>query len=198
MNEPSMQSRAAVVIGASAGGVDALLALMHMLPRSFAAALLLVLHVPAGRSTLAQLLARVCALPVKEAEDKEVLRDGQVYVAPGGYHLLVEPDRTLSLSVDEPVHFARPAIDLTFESAALAYEDQLLAIVLTGANADGAAGLAAVREQNGECWVQDPQEAASRAMPDAAIATGSAQWVAPLAQIGHRLARWSPASVERP
>jgi two-component system, chemotaxis family, protein-glutamate methylesterase/glutaminase len=197
MNDQAMQSRAAVAIGASAGGVDALLALMPMLPAGFAAAVLVVLHVPAGRSTLSELLSRVCALPVKEAEDKEALRDGHVYVAPGGYHLLVEPDRTLSLSVDEPVHFARPAIDLTFESAALAYEEQLLGIVLTGANSDGAAGLAAIREQGGQCWVQDPQEASSRAMPEAAINTGSAQWIAPLAQIGQKLAGWSPARAER-
>jgi two-component system chemotaxis response regulator CheB len=98
--------------------------------------------------------------------------------------------------MDAPVHFARPAIDLLFESAALAYEDRLLGIVLTGANADGAAGLAAVRAQGGECWVQDPQEAVSRVMPDAAIATGSAHQVLTLEQTGLRLARWKLAAAE--
>jgi two-component system, chemotaxis family, protein-glutamate methylesterase/glutaminase len=196
MNDDTMQSRAAVAIGASAGGVDALLTLLAGLPANFAAAVLLVLHMPAIRSTLPQLLSRVCALPVKEAEDKETILDGHVYVAPGGYHLLVEPDRTLSLSLDEPVHFARPSVDLLFESAALAYESRLLAMVLTGANGDGAAGLTSVREQGGECWVQDPTEAASRAMPDAAIASGSAQRVLPLAQLTQALAQWQPRAME--
>lgn len=186
-----LQAQSAVVIGASAGGVDALLSLLPALPADFAAAVIVVLHVPATRSSaMPQLLSRVCQLPVKEVEDKETILAGRIYVAPGGYHLLVEPDRSFSFSLDEPVNYARPAIDVLFESAALTYESRLLAIVLTGANADGAAGLAAVKAQGGQCWVQDPREAQSRTMPEAAIATGSAELVLPLKDLGQRLATW--------
>jgi two-component system chemotaxis response regulator CheB len=189
--EASSAAQSAVAIGASAGGVDALLALLPNLPAGFAAAVIVVLHVPAARSSaLPQLLARVCQLPVKEAEDKETLLAGHIYIAPGGYHLLVEPDRSLSFSLDAPVNYARPAIDVLFESAALAYEARLLAIVLTGANADGAAGLAAVKAQGGQGWVQDPREAQASTMPEAAIATGCAELVLPLKDLGQRLATW--------
>lgn len=199
MNDSVLPSRAAVVIGASAGGVDALMALLPSLPAGFNAAVLLVLHSgPSRSSTLPQLLARVCALPLKEAEDKEAIVDGHVYVAPGGYHLLVEPDRSLSLSLDEPVNFARPSIDLLFESAALAYESHLLAVMLTGANNDGAEGLREVKANGGQCWAQDPKEAVARAMPDAAIATGCVDQVLPLASIGKRLAQWRGVAEVRP
>jgi two-component system chemotaxis response regulator CheB len=167
-----------IAIGASAGAIETLRIVLASLPRSFGAALLLVVHVPAnGESMLADVLARHCALPVREATDKEKIEDGTLYVAPPGYHLLVEPDKTLSLSVDAPVNFSRPSIDVLFESAAYAYRDRLLGIVLTGANEDGADGLLAVRRSGGLAWVQEPSSAAAAVMPRTAIERAGADAV---------------------
>ena len=149
-----------IVIGASAGGVDAVGRLLAGLPADACAAIVVVLHVPPDRpSGLAQLFNARCALPVTEAEDKGCLSPGHVYIAPPDYHLLVEPDRSLSLSIEEAVLFSRPSIDLTFESAAYAYGNRALGIVLTGASSDGAMGLQHIREQGGMAWVQQPEGA---------------------------------------
>lgn len=159
-----------VAIGASAGGVEAVGQLLSALPADFKPAVLVVLHLPPeGPNALPSVFARKCARPVKEAEDKEPLTSGTVYVAPSDYHLLVEPDRSLSLSRDEVRHYSRPSIDMLFESAALAYRDRALAILLTGANADGAEGMKQICECGGRAWVQDPAEAFSATMPEAAI-----------------------------
>jgi len=180
----------AIVIGASAGGVEALIDILESLPEDFGAAIIVVLHLPPQRATaLPQLFARRCALPVKEAEDKETIQPGTVYLAPPDYHLLVEPDRRLALSVDEPQHFSRPAIDLLFESAAYAYREKLIGVVLTGASVDGAAGLCTIQAFGGATWVQDPDEASMGTMPAAAIAQGGADEVLPLREIGSRLSR---------
>lgn len=187
--DPRFDGVRLVVIGASAGGVEALGPLLQALPARCAAAIVVVLHLPPDRSSLLpRLYGPRCALPIKEVEDKEGVANGQVYFAAPDYHMLVEPDRSFSLSFDEPVNFSRPAIDLTFESAAYAYGKHMLAIVLTGASADGAAGLAVVREQGGMAWVQDPQDAASPTMPAAALALAGADRVLSLAQIGAGLA----------
>jgi two-component system chemotaxis response regulator CheB len=179
----------AVVIGASAGGVQALQALLGALPADFAPALLVVLHLPAGReSRMAELLDAGCALPVAEALDKQPVRGGSVTLAPPDYHLLVEPDRSLSLSVDEPVLFSRPAIDPLFDSAAAVYGARLLALLLTGASADGSAGLAAVRRRGGQAWVQEPASASAPTMPAAALAHAGADAVLTLDQMCRRLA----------
>lgn len=178
----------AVVIGASAGGVEALGTLLAAVPSSFPAAILVVLHLPPDRdSLLPALLERRCARPVKEAEDKEPVTPGTVYLAPPDYHLLVEPDRSLSLSRDEAVHFSRPAIDPLFESAAAVWRDRLLGMILTGASADGAQGLRELRDCGGTAWIQDPDEAASPAMPAAALALAGADDVLPLAEMAARL-----------
>ncbi|WP_348756072.1 chemotaxis protein CheB [uncultured Aquincola sp.] len=178
----------AVVIGASAGGVQALQLLLGALPASFPAVVAVVLHLPPDRpSGLAALLAAGCALPVEEAIDKQPLRPGSVVVAPPDYHLLVEPDRRVALSVDEPLLYSRPAIDPLFESAALAYGRGLLGIVLTGASRDGSAGLAAVRRQGGQAWVESPSTAIVSTMPAAALAHAGADLVAPLPELGARL-----------
>jgi two-component system chemotaxis response regulator CheB len=167
-----------IAIGASAGAIETLRIVLASIPGSFGAALLLVIHVPANReSVLAEVLARHCALRVREATDKEKIEEGTVYVAPSGYHLLVEPDKTLSLSVDAPVNYSRPSIDVLFESAAYAYRDRLLGIVLTGANEDGADGLVAVRRSGGLAWVQDPSSAAAAVMPRSAIERAGADAV---------------------
>lgn len=168
----------AVAIGASAGGVEAITALLRALPRAFGASVLITLHVPPRRSgSLVDLLTRSCTLPVHEALDKQPVSPGHVIVAPAGYHLLVEPTRTVALSVDPPVLHSRPAIDPMFESAAVAYREQLLAILLTGASSDGTAGLAAVRRCGGTAWVQDPATAYAATMPASALAGAGADAV---------------------
>lgn len=180
----------AVAIGASAGGVEALLTLLDGLAPSFSAAVLIVVHLPPDRrSALASVLSHRCTLPVAEAQDKEPVVAGRVYVAPPDYHLLVEPDRSLSLSQDEPLHFSRPSIDLLFESAAFAYRDRLLGIVLTGANEDGSAGLKIIKQMGGCTWVQQPSDAAAPSMPQAAINTVKPDRVLPLRDIRQQLMR---------
>ncbi|PWE52918.1 chemotaxis protein CheB [Metarhizobium album] len=160
----------AVVIGASAGALEALSAILPALPAGFRMPVLVVVHVPPDRrSALAELFRAKCKLPVEEAEDKQPITGGTIYFAPPAYHLLVEVDRTVSLSSDEPVLFSRPSIDVLFETAADAYGPALIAIVLTGANQDGARGLKAVVEAGGTAVVQEPATAFASAMPEAAI-----------------------------
>lgn len=179
----------AVVIGASAGGVHALQALLGALDADFAPAVLVVLHLPPSRESLmAELLDAACALPVAEALDKQPVRGGTVTLAPPDYHLLVEPERCLALSVDDPVLFSRPAIDPLFESASAAYGPRLLALLLTGASTDGSAGLAAVRRRGGQAWVQDPASASAATMPAAALAHAGADAVLTLDQMCRHLA----------
>jgi two-component system, chemotaxis family, protein-glutamate methylesterase/glutaminase len=161
----------AVVIGASAGALEALSSLLPTLPSDYRLPILIVVHLPADKtSLLAELLRARCAIRVREAEDKEPIEPGVAYFAPPDYHLLVEQDRRLSLSDDEPVLFSRPSIDVLFESAADAYGGGLIGIVLTGANSDGAKGLRAVVEAGGAAVVQSPESAYAAAMPQAAIA----------------------------
>lgn len=180
---------AAVVIGASAGGVEALSELFSALPASFALPIVTVIHLPAAtESLLVEVLGRRCPLPLQEASDKEPIRGGTVYVAPPGYHLLVERDRSLALSVDEPVNYSRPSIDVLFESAACAYRERLLGVVLTGANEDGARGLALIRACGGLAWVQDPATAMASTMPAGAIARAGADRILNLQEMAAELA----------
>lgn len=173
-----------VVIGGSAGGVDALVGLLPGLPASFGPAVACILHVPADReSRLAEVFATRAALPVREARDKEPIRPGTVYFAGSGYHLSVEEDRSFSLSCEAPVQFARPAIDILMESAAEAYGDALAGILLTGANFDGADGMCRIRECGGLTIVQDPEEAQARSMPEEAIRRCAPHLVLPLSAI---------------
>jgi two-component system chemotaxis response regulator CheB len=175
----------ALVIGGSAGGVDALLALLPSLPAGFALPVVCILHLPPDRqSRLAELFDQRIALPVVEAADKMPVEPGKVYFAGSGYHLSVERDRTFSLSCEAPVHFARPAIDVLMASSADTWGAGLAGVLLTGANQDGAEGMAQIRRHGGLAIVQDPQEAQAAAMPSHAIARGAAQLVLPLAQIG--------------
>ncbi|MBZ9676510.1 chemotaxis protein CheB [Mesorhizobium sp. ES1-1] len=161
----------AIVIGASAGALDALSVILPALPEGFSLPVIVVVHIPPDkRSVLAELFQAKCRVPVREAEDKEPIVGGTVYFAPPDYHLLVEADKHLSLSSDEPVLFSRPSIDVLFESAADAYGPALIAIVLTGANHDGAKGMRAVVDAGGSGIVQSPEGAFATAMPEAAIA----------------------------
>lgn len=184
---------AGVVVGASAGGLEAIAILLEALPANFAPPLAIVLHLPPGRpSLLTEVLAPRCALPVREPRDKEPMRAGCVYVAPPDYHLLIEPDGGLSLSADPPVHFSRPSIDVLFQSAAWAWRERALGIVLSGANEDGAEGLRTIRDAGGQGWVQDPADAGVPAMPRAAIARAEPGLVAPVARLGAALAALAP------
>jgi len=160
----------AVVIGGSAGAVQALLQILPALPSGYAVPVLVVVHVPPDRdNALVQLFQSRCRVVVKEAEDKEPAVPGVVYFAPADYHLLVEADATLSLSCDTVVNLSRPAIDVLFESAADAFGPALTAVLLTGANHDGAQGLRAVAEAGGTPLVEDPVGAYASAMPTAGL-----------------------------
>lgn len=161
----------AVVVGASAGGVEAVIRLLVALPADARAAFFVVLHLPRERqSLLPGIFQSRCALPVQEAEDKEPVQAGRVYVAPPDYHLLLDQGPSLALSSDEPVNYSRPAIDVLFESAADVYGQRLLGVILTGGNQDGAAGLAAVRRAGGTAVVQRPDSAQVSLMPSSALA----------------------------
>ena len=179
----------AIVVGASAGGVEALLSIFGTLPQSFGLPIIAVLHLPdERRSQLAQVFARRLRIPVREAQDKEAIQAGTLYFAGPGYHLSVEHDHSLSLSQEDRVHHSRPAIDFLFSSAADAYGKALLAILLTGANQDGARGLAHVKQLGGTTVVQDPDEARIAVMPRAALALHTPDHILTLSQIGSLLA----------
>jgi len=160
----------ALLIGASAGGIDALLRILPGLAPDCGFPVVIVLHLPDDRaSRLAEVFGQHLALPVRQAEDKAELQAGCVYFAPPGYHLSIENEGCFSLSQEDPVHFSRPAIDVLMASAADAYGAQACGIVLTGASCDGAAGLAAIGAAGGLTAVQDPLEAEIATMPNAAI-----------------------------
>lgn len=159
-----------IAIGVSAGGLKALSALLPPLPRDFRPGIVVVQHLQEGTSSLlSSILGPLCAVPVKEAEMGEEIQGGTIYLAPPSYHLLIEDTRSFSLSADPPVSYARPSIDVLFESAAHAYEEGLVGVILTGASCDGAAGLAAVKRGGGLTVVQEPDTAESPTMPRAAL-----------------------------
>lgn len=179
---------AAIVIGASVGGVEALLQLLPALPRDLDAAVFVVLHLPPDRdSLLADIFAPACALAVKEAEDKEPVLPGTLYFAPPDYHLLIDAGPQVVLSADAPLQFSRPSIDALFETAADVYGRRLLGIVLTGNSEDGAAGLAALARVGARTLVQDPAQARGPIMPSAALRQVPQAEVLALADIAARL-----------
>ena len=176
-----------VVVGASFGGFDALKVVLGALPAAFPVPVAVVQHQGAGAGhELASLLQRYTPLRVDEANDKDTPLPGRVYLAPAGYHLLVDEDG-LALSVDSPVLYARPSIDVLFESAADVYGPAIIGVVMTGTSRDGAAGLARIKQRGGLTIVQDPATALRRTMPDAAVASTKVDWVLPLEEIGSRL-----------
>lgn len=180
-----------VVVGTSAGGVQALGQLLPRLPASFAPAMVIALHQPADSSGggLAEMFDAKCPLPVRLAEDKQPLVGGTVLFAPPGYHTLIEEGKAIALSLDPPEHFSRPSIDVLFESAAWSLRERVLGILLTGASADGAAGLQLIRQAGGAAWVQDPATAVSDIMPRSALELGVAAQVLSLEQMSRQLAR---------
>jgi len=158
-----------IVIGGSAGAIEALLAILPALPSALTIPVVVVLHVaPNHPSLLPSLLGRVCPRPVREIEDKQRLEAGAIQVAPPNYHVLLERDRTLALSVDAPVQFSRPSIDVLFESAAASLGRAVAGIVLSGANEDGARGLRCIVDAGGRAAIQAPSAAAHAEMPAAA------------------------------
>jgi len=182
-----------VVFGASWGGLHALSAIVRELPADLPAAVAIVQHRSKDSGgLLAELLREETRLPVVEVEDKEPIRRGRIYVAPPDYHLLVD-DGVFSLSVDAAVRYSRPSIDVTMASAADAYGERTLAVVLTGANDDGARGARYVVDRGGQALVQDPASAEVRTMPEAAAraldgATLGRWWVVPLVEVAARVA----------
>lgn len=185
-----MNKYAAIVVGASAGGVEALLRVFAALPQGFQIPILVVLHLPdERRSHLAEVFAMRLHREVREGRDKDSIEPGIIYVAGPGYHLSVERDFTLSLSQEERVHYSRPAIDMLFGSAADAYGSQLVGVLMTGANEDGAKGLAAVKRQGGLTIVQDPAEAQVSVMPLAALKLHCPDHILSLNGIGSLLAK---------
>lgn len=182
-----------VVVGASLGGFRALRELLGGLPPDFALPLAVVQHRAAEVSSLAAMLQRSCPLRVSEPDDKQALQPGCVYLAPPGYHLLVEPG-SLALSTGEAVLYARPSIDALFESAADAYPGRAIGVVLTGSSTDGVEGLRRIRRGGGLAIAQDPATAESPVLPAAAIAAGAVDHVVPLAEIAPLLGRLSGPS----
>ncbi|ANH98350.1 chemotaxis protein CheB [Pseudomonas koreensis] len=178
----------AIVVGASAGGVEALLSLLGPLREGYVLPIIVVLHLPEERrSHLAEVFSRRLMLPVEEATDKQDIMPGTVYFATPGYHLSVEQDRSLSLSLEDRVHHSRPSIDYLFESAADAYGESLAAVLLTGANHDGARGLKQVKQRGGLTIVQDPDDAQVATMPLAALKLQQPDHVLPIHGIGRLL-----------
>jgi two-component system, chemotaxis family, protein-glutamate methylesterase/glutaminase len=171
----------AIVIGSSAGGLDALGIFLPQLQSEIPVPILIVQHISASSdSFMVTYFDRICGLHVKEAEEKERLTPGTVYFAPPDYHLLVEADKTISLSNEEKVNYSRPSIDVLFETAAWAYGKQLIGIILTGANWDGAAGCEIIKNSGGLTIVQDPKTASVPRMPEAVIERFSPDHILPL------------------
>ena len=197
MKNRSRRRFAAAVIGVSAGGLNALSRILPLLHRHLTLCVIVLQHLrPDSDSYLVHHLARLSAIRVKEAEDKETVEPGTVYIAPPDYHLLVESDRSLSLSAEERVNFSRPSIDVTFETAAEAFQDQLIGIVLTGANNDGSRGLARIKYFGGMTVVQSPESAEYDIMPRSAIDAVDVDRIIPLDGIAGLLNTLAPGEID--
>lgn len=168
----------AIVIGASAGGLSVMTRILQDLPAGFPLPVIVVQHRSKDeRSLLEELLQQKCRVRIKQADEKESIEKGIVYFAPPDYHLLIEGDRTFSLSFDAPVNYSRPSIDVLFETAADVYKERLLGIILTGANSDGAGGIRKIGMQGGTTIAQSPETADYPEMPKAAINTGYVRYI---------------------
>lgn len=169
-SRPALCRVEAIVVGASAGALEALSTLLGKLPVDYPFPIFGVVHLPAdGKSVLAECLQTKCEIPICEADDKELIQPGRVYFAPPDYHLMVDSKQRLALSSEEPVWFSRPSVDVLFESAAEVYGTALVGIVLTGASPDGAQGLRAVEQAGGIVLVQRPELSYASTMPQAAL-----------------------------
>ena len=174
----------AIVIGVSSGGMNALKFIFSVLPAGFTAPIIIVQHVSArSDNEWIKLLNDKSNLTIKEADEKEKIEIGNVYIAPANYHLMIEKDKTFSLTIDERVNFARPSIDVLFESAAEAYKNKLIGVILTGSNNDGAKGIRRIKEYGGLAIIQDPKTAESATMPASAIAAIQPDYILSLEKI---------------
>ncbi|WP_213948654.1 chemotaxis protein CheB [Luteibacter sp. dw_328] len=183
-----MKKRQAIVIGCSAGGLTALQSVLPGLDARLGVPIIICCHTGSADVTiLVDLLDRHASLPVVEASERAPADPGVIHVAPSGYHLMVEPNFHFSLSVDAKVAYARPSIDVLFETAADAWHDGLIAVLLTGANSDGAQGLVAVRRAGGFALVQDPLTAEADVMPLAGLEAAGADACLPLDAIAAKL-----------
>lgn len=174
----------AIVIGTSAGGLYALSDLLKQLPVDYPVPLIVVQHRSKDqRDLLEEVLQSKCKISIKQADEKEKIKGGYVYIAPPDYHLLIESDMTFSLSSDDMVLYSRPSINVLFESAAGVYKDKLIGIILTGANSDGASGISMIKKFGGLTIAQAPEEAQFPFMPDASIETKNIQQIWTIAEI---------------
>ena len=178
-----------LLIGGSAGSLEVLMQLLPRLDNSLALAIVIVLHRKPGESLLAELLKEKISWPVKEADEKERIEKNNVYIAPSDYHLLIEKTKTFSLDFSEKVHYSRPSIDVSFETAAEAYGSKLIGLLLSGANADGTEGISEIKKYGGMTIVQDPEEASVYYMPSQAIAQTKVDYIAKTTEIAQIINR---------
>jgi Chemotaxis response regulator containing a CheY-like receiver domain and a methylesterase domain len=187
MAQENIKPSRIILIGGSAGSLNGVLSILPELTGSLPFAVIIVLHrKPASENILVHLLAAKTRLVVKEAEEKEPILPGHVYIAPADYHLLVEKEYSFSLDVSEKIHYSRPSIDVTFESAAEAFGPNALALLLSGANIDGAAGMQKIKACGGICMVQEPGSAEVGVMPQQAIDTVAVDKILPI----EKMAAW--------
>lgn len=192
MHQRNKGTYKAIVIGVSTGGVAALKFILSELPSNFSLPILIVSHIaPGSDDGLAILFDTLCGIKVKEADELEKIVSSTVYLAPANYHMLVEKGGFISLSVDPPVHFARPSVDVLFESAADVYCTSLIGVILTGAGADGSNGLQKIKLNGGKTIVQDPLDAEMGAMPKSALQLQEADYIVPLNEIPSLLMKLS-------
>jgi len=177
-----------VVIGVSTGGLKVIKAILSVLPSEFALSIIIVMH--RHKETdgyLERSLNDECKMQVKQADKKEEIKAGIVYVAPPNYHLLIEDDGTFSMSVEGPVNYARPSVDVVFESAAEVYGEGLIGVILTGANKDGSRGLKMIKKSGGLTIVQTPETSEAAEMSKSAMEAVKPDYVLPLIEIGRLL-----------
>ncbi len=177
-----------IVIGSSAGGLQALKIIFSLFKNDFSIPIIVVQHIsPHSDNYITTYLDKICKIKVKEANEKEIIEDGTIYFAPPNFHLLLEENFTFSLSTEERVNFARPSIDVLFETAAFAYGNNVVGIILTGANFDGAAGLKTIKKYGGTTIVQDPKTAEVDTMPSSAIRESKVDHILSLEEIAKLL-----------
>lgn len=178
----------AIVIGASFGGLDAIKFILNELPRKFQTPVIIVLHIGNNNiNTFIRLLDKNDNLTVKEAEEKEIIKEKTIYFAPPNYHLQIEDECSLSLSTAQKVNFSRPSIDVLFETAAWTFKHQLLGILLTGSNSDGAEGLKTIQKYGGTTIVENPDTAFAKTMPQSAIKKSVPDFILNLEDIAKKM-----------
>ncbi|WP_119393565.1 chemotaxis protein CheB [Salinibius halmophilus] len=178
----------AIVIGHSAGGLQPAITILKQVPTGMPP-VILVCHQPCN-SAISSVIRREVALPVLDAYDKQKLAHGNIYVAPSGYHLLMETSEQLSISLDMPECYVRPSVDVLFETATDATDGHLVGLILSGANHDGSKGLKYIQDHGGLTMVQDPSSAKFATMPEASLALSTPDIVGTADQLANKLVDW--------